>query len=58
MFDDIADFGVFSGKPKTLKWREALSQRPSVRSAVAEDYADRLRTFIAAKKSHLSNLLV
>ncbi len=58
VFDEIADFGIFTGKPKTLEWRKELSQRPSVRSAVAADYPDRLRTFIEANESHLSSLLV
>jgi glutathione S-transferase len=57
VFDGIADFGVFTGKPKTLAWRKALSQRPSIRLAVADNYPERLKTFIAARKSHLSSLL-
>jgi len=58
VFDKIADFGVFADKPKTQLWRRALSERPSIRSAVAADYPDRLGDFIEARKSHLSGLLL
>ncbi len=57
VFDEIADFGVFAGKPKTMRWRDELSRRPSVRSAVAADYPARLKTFLEARNSHLSSLL-
>ncbi len=58
VFDEIADFGVFTGKPKTQQWRGELSRRPSIRAVVAEDYPDRLRTFLKARNSHLSSLLL
>ena len=57
VFDDIADFGVFNGKPKTKQWREELSRHPSIRAAVSQDYPDRLMAFIEAKNSHLSCLI-
>jgi glutathione S-transferase len=38
-------------------WSEALARRASVRAAVADDYAERLIDFVAAKKSHLGRLL-
>lgn len=57
VFDDIADFGVFNGKPKTKQWRGELSRRPSVRAAVSPDYPLRLKTFLEARNSHLSSLL-
>jgi len=38
-------------------WSEALAARPSVRAAVADDYADRLIDFVTAKQSHLAGLL-
>lgn len=56
VFDTIADLGVFDGKPKLAEWRGALQARPSVKTAVAADYADRLRVFIAGRDSHLSRL--
>jgi len=57
VFDDIADFGVFDGKPKTTQWRAELSRRPSIRAAVSPDYPRRLKVFIGARNSHLSSLL-
>lgn len=56
-FDRIADFGVLAGKPKVASWRSTLAARPSIRSAVGEDYGTRLRAFLAARRSHLSTLL-
>ncbi|MCR4268210.1 glutathione S-transferase family protein [Nitratireductor sp. ZSWI3] len=49
VFDTIADFGVFDGLPKVVKWRKALAARPTVREAVVFDYGDRLRRFLAKK---------
>ncbi len=49
VFDEIADLGVFEGLPKVARWRAALARRPSVRSAVVPDYADRLRRFLIGK---------
>src|SRR5207245_538379 len=45
VFDEIGDFGVLTGKQKLARWRKALSDRPSVRSAVAADYPALLRDF-------------
>ena len=42
---------------KVRAWSEALAARPSVRAAVAEDYAERLIDFIAAKNSYLGDQL-
>jgi glutathione S-transferase len=57
VFDTIADFGILAGKPKTEKWRRALRERPSVQAAVSLDYAERLRAFLLARKSQLSQLM-
>ena len=57
VFDTIADFGILEGKPKTIKWRQALRERPSVQAAVASDYATRLRAFLLARSSRLSQLM-
>ena len=57
VFETIADFGILEGKPKTTKWRQALRERPAVQAAVASDYAARLRAFLLARKSWLSQLL-
>jgi len=58
VFDAIGEFGVLVGLPKLAAWRHALAQRPSVRDAVSADYPDRLRAFLAARRSHLSRLMV
>jgi glutathione S-transferase len=57
VFDGIADFGILAGKPKLAAWRRRLEVRPSVRAAVAADYPERLRRFIAARDGHLAALL-
>jgi glutathione S-transferase len=46
VIDALIDTQVFDGLPRLAAWRQALSQRPSVRDAVAPDYAQRLREFI------------
>jgi glutathione S-transferase len=56
VFDEIADFGILSGKPKLARWRSSLAARPSVRSAVGADYPALLRDFIDRRKSRLSQL--
>jgi glutathione S-transferase len=56
VFDEIADFGILSGKPKLAQWRRALAARPSVRSAVSADYPVLLRAFIDRRNSWLSRL--
>lgn len=56
-FDRIADFGVLAGKPKVAAWRSALAARPSIRSAVGDDYGTRLWAFLTARRSHLSTLM-
>jgi glutathione S-transferase len=43
--------------PKVSAWSKALASRPSVRAAVADDYADRLIDFVVAKNSFLGRLL-
>ena len=55
--DAIADFGILAGKPKVARWRKALAARLSVRDAVAPDFADRLRTFLRSRNSHLARLM-
>jgi glutathione S-transferase len=57
VLDTIAEFGILEGKPKTTKWRQALRERLSVQAAVASDYAARLRAFLLARNSMLSQLM-
>lgn len=56
VFDAIRDIGIFAEVPKLRAWRAALARRPSVRAAVAEDYAERLRAFLIAHNAHLLKL--
>jgi glutathione S-transferase len=58
LFDEIGEFGILASKPKIARWRAALARRPSVRAAVAADYAQQLRTFIGSIPSHVSKQLV
>lgn len=54
VFDIIVPTGVFDALPRVTAWREILAQRPSVRAAVTDDYADRLKVFL---KNHDAWLL-
>ena len=56
VFDEIGDFAILAGKPKLAKWRKALAERPSVRSAVSTDYPALLRDFLKRRNSWLSQL--
>ena len=56
VFDEIADFGILTGKPKLARWRAMLAARPSVRLAVSADYPALLHDFIERRRSYLSQL--
>ncbi len=56
-FERIADFRFFAAAPRVSAYREALTKRPSVQQAVAQDYPDRLMTFLQERGSHLSGLI-
>jgi glutathione S-transferase len=56
VFDEIADFGILTGKPKLAQWRKSLAARPSVRSAVSAEYPGLLRAFVDRRNSWLSRL--
>jgi glutathione S-transferase len=58
VFDMIDDFGVFTNTPKVRAWREALQQRPSVRSAVRTDYTQLLYDFLLRRNSELSRRMI
>ena len=57
VFDTISDFGILEGKSKTTTWRQALRERASVQSLAVSDYAARLRAFLLARNSSLSQLM-
>ncbi|BCH27315.1 glutathione S-transferase [Mesorhizobium sp. L-8-10] len=54
VFDTIAPTGVFDALPRVTAWRNTLAARESVREAVTDDYADRLKAFL---KNHDAWLL-
>src|SRR5438876_2369700 len=56
VFDGIADFGIFAGKPKLHRWRKSLAARPSVRTAASADYPALLRDFLDRRNSWISRL--
>ena len=56
LFDQITDGRLFEGKPRLASWRQALSERSSVRGAVKPDYLDELRRFIRGKGGYLASL--
>lgn len=56
-FDQIVDLGILAQGSKTARWRRSLSDRPSIRTAVATDYDRRLRAFLRRRGSHLSRLM-
>lgn len=58
VIDMVDDFGVFTNTPKVRAWREALQQRPSVRSAVRADYTQLLYDFLLRRNSELSRRMI
>ncbi|NKB59774.1 MAG: glutathione S-transferase family protein [Alphaproteobacteria bacterium] len=54
VFDKIADFSIFTDKPKSQAWRQNLAARPSIGNAVAPDYPNRLFDFLSKWNSALS----
>ena len=55
-FDRVLDESPFEARPKLARWREALAVRPSVRGAVAADYAEELLAFVTARSGHMARL--
>lgn len=58
---DVFDWRIgaeFVERPAQVRaWSQRLAQRPSVRAAVADDYAERLIDFVASRNSYLGHLL-
>ncbi len=50
-FERLAGLALASGLPKVAAWRAALAARPSVQTAVAADYPERLEAFLRARRS-------
>jgi glutathione S-transferase len=57
VFDWRLGHSAVDRTPKVAEWSRALAARPSVRAAVAGDYAERLIDFVVAKNSHLGRQL-
>lgn len=57
VFDKIADFGLLHELPKVSLWRNSLSARPSVVTAVPDGYESRLKQFLLNRNSHISTLI-
>ncbi|MGJ4932236.1 glutathione S-transferase family protein [Bradyrhizobium sp. HKCCYLS2038] len=53
VFDTYGDLGIFVSTPKVRAWRDRLAQRPSVMTAVSEDYPELLRAFLARHDAFL-----
>ncbi|MCK1639045.1 glutathione S-transferase family protein [Bradyrhizobium sp. 157] len=56
VFDQLIDLSVFADTPKVRAWREALAQRPSVRTAVGPDYPQLLHAFLVRHNAHMLKL--
>ncbi|MCX2723803.1 glutathione S-transferase family protein [Roseibium salinum] len=57
VLEGFTDLGVFDGLDRVRRWRQQLSQRPSVIGAVTEDYPGLLREFLRRRESWMSHLL-
>ena len=55
-FDRLGDFGILTDHTRVAAWRSQLSDHPSVKSGVIDDYDGRLFAFLAAKQSVLGKL--
>lgn len=56
VFDALASPGIFDALPRVSAWRTALSERQSVKSAVSDDYAERLKVFLVNHDAWLLKL--
>ena len=56
VLDDLTGIDVLVSTPKVAGWRQALSKRSSVAIAVAEDYPERLLSFLADRDSYIGRI--
>ncbi|WP_168880034.1 glutathione S-transferase family protein [Rhizobium sp. P28RR-XV] len=54
IIDPAVSQAIFEGFPRVSAWRAALAARPSVRNAVAEDYADCFREHLRRHQALLA----
>lgn len=57
-FERLAGLHLTVGLVPIESWRIALAARPSVKTAVAQDYPEMLEHFLKARGSHLTRLIV
>ncbi len=57
VFETVGDFRMLDGLNKVKAWSKALSQRPSVRQAVAADYPARLKAFVVKQGGQLGRMI-
>ncbi len=57
VFEKIREFDVLSDLEKVRSWRDELSARPSVQSAVSGAYPELLRQFLFNRNSYISEVL-
>lgn len=57
LFDQIDDFGFWTGLPRVQRWRGELERHPSVRAAVSERYPRLLREFVVGRRGALARRL-
>jgi glutathione S-transferase len=57
VIEAFTDLEFFDNVPNVTRWRRELAMRPSVRTAVVDDYPQRLARFFLARGSVLSRLL-
>jgi glutathione S-transferase len=56
-FDQVADFGLLRGLPRTSAYRRSLAARPSVRAAVVPDYGQVFLRYLSQRGSHMARLV-
>ena len=56
VFDRLGDWPFMPASGPLRDWRQALHERPSVRHAVAADYPERLRDFLALRGGYLAQV--
>lgn len=57
VFDSFTDFDTFANLPKCQQWRDALRQRRSIQTAVADNYSALLIQFLKDRDSYISQLI-
>ena len=56
VIDDLTGLDLFADTPKVTRWRQALSERPSVTNAASDDYPERLLRFFAGRDSFIGRI--